>query len=100
MPKRKLEMGTGQGRGVEAKGLPRLRWRGRGGRCGEKVVGENLVLGSPPRSASCARSGRAQEPAACTPRMHLCTQTLFRGALLGHHVPSVPSCTRLPSCCP
>lgn len=44
VPKRKLARGTGPGQGVEAKGLPRCRRRGR---CGEKVA-ENLVPGSPP----------------------------------------------------
>lgn len=54
MPKRKLKGGTGPGRGVEAKGLPRLRRRGR---CGEKVV-ENLVPEVPPARAQAGPGSR------------------------------------------
>lgn len=58
MPKRKLKGGTGPGRRVEAKGLPRLRRRGR---CSEKVA-ENLVPEVPPARAQAGPGSRQPAP--------------------------------------
>lgn len=94
MPKRKLKGGTGPGRRVEAKGLPRLRRRGR---CSEKVA-ENLVPEVPPARAQAGPGSRQPAPLRRTSAPRRCSgHTPWPPCPLGSFVDTPPQLLSLRS---